>query len=157
MKKIIYALFISFIILIGLFFLFYKQIPKEWETITTTFCSLHGGSMIESGCGIANCDSKCVVPYSDGGKVCSDSTQCSHDCIVNSAQLPSPFFDQGTQKEIENGLAKLQQCIKKSENIYDCSAMNLSGSCEKREPANCEHRWKLDNGVITAIFAECTM
>lgn len=163
MKKIVYSLLISFTVLIVftvlvvLFFLFVKHNPRAWEKITVTTCSLRGGSMIESGCGIARCTYKCAVSYRDGGKACTNSTQCSHRCITDDARLPSPFSERGSQKQIEQGSAKLKQCTRTAEDTYDCNAMKLSGACEQREPQNCEFRWEVNNGIISPIFVDCTL
>ena len=157
MKKIVYILLIGFIVLVVLFFFFGKQIPNAWEKMTVTTCSLRGGSMIESGCGIARCTYKCVVPYRDGGRACSNSDQCSHRCVVVDSRLPTPFSEKGTQKQIASGMAKLEQCTRTTENIYDCNVLKLSGTCEQREQKNCEDRWELNDGVISPIFADCTL
>ncbi len=157
MKKIVYSLLISFTVLIVLFFFFGKQIPRALEKITVTTCSLRGGSMIENGCGIARCTYKCAVPYRDGGKACSNSTQCSNRCITTDSRLPFPFSERGTQKQIEQGKAKLKQCTRTVENTYDCNTMKLHGACEQREQKNCEYLWELNNGTISPIFADCTL
>jgi len=108
--------------------------------------------MITGGCGIVGCDLKCTVPYRDGGKECANSSQCSHHCIVADDSLPPPTF------QIKNRTMQgVEGCVMLENNKYDCSTVSLSGSCEKREAENCENRWELNDGTITALFASCTL
>lgn len=156
MKKIIFILLIIFAVAgVSLFFL--GKNPGARGKIAKATCSLRGGSMVESGCGIARCTYKCVVPYRDGGKSCSHSNQCSHHCITNDPRLPYPFSERGSQKQIEQGLAKLQQCTRTAADTYDCTGMKLTGTCEQQEQKNCEYRWEFNNGIISPIFADCSL
>ncbi len=143
------------VLIVGLLAIHYfsnrEEINRDWknriEARKNEKCLRQGGEMISTGCGIANCTYKCVLPYDDGGKACSSSSQCSGRCVASSNLLPEFTFGMG-KLEIEG-------CARLGDYKYNCPSLNLAGSCEKRQAANCENFWELNGKGVSAFFADC--
>lgn len=151
MKKTI----LTIVAMVGVLFLA-VSVLKNWEKIDKATCHLRGGEMVSAGCGLVECHFKCVVPYRDAEKPCTAKSQCSHRCITTDARLPYPpmvesHLDRDSRKDI------LKQCVRVGDKTYDCAALNLSGNCEKAEPANCAIFWELNKGVIKSVFESCAI
>ena len=134
------------LILIGIVIVFIRSDFFDEKT-----CPLRKGRMIEMGCGIANCRYRCAIPYKDGGKSCTNSSQCSHRCVTTDPRITSQMW-------LVTGRKGLTSCVKLEDYKYDCSNINLVGHCEEIEQKNCEERFELNDGIITPIFfLHCTM
>lgn len=82
-------------------------------------CIAGGGEMLPGG---MLQSIQCVTPYSDGGKTCTDSTDCEGLCTTDDERWPhdadikgpvceftdSPF---GCRAEVKNGVADFALCI----------------------------------------------
>ena len=93
--------------------------PHVANDSETADCVAGGGEMLPSG---MRQRPLCVTPYSDGGKTCTDSTDCEGLCTTDDDRWPrgadikgpvceftdSPF---GCRSEVENGVADFALCI----------------------------------------------
>jgi hypothetical protein len=71
----------------------------------------------------------CVIPFADGGQVCSNSEECSGGCEVSSAEV-SNYCQQG-----EGG-------------SYSCSS-DLKGFCTNQEYEICSPWFELNDNEVT--------
>lgn len=152
MKKLFLLILLVVVAVVLYFYISDTDLRTTIQKIDSATCSLRGGSMIIEGCGIANCTQKCAVRYSDGGKSCANSDQCSHNCVTNDARLPEPMSVAFGDK---SGLGILEKCTKLEKNVFDCQVLNLQGKCEIQRPSNCENRWELNDGVVKPNFSNC--
>jgi hypothetical protein len=105
---------------------------KAWvESARKDYCKLWGGTMVDTGCGIAACTSKCSIPYRDAGKACESSSQCSGKCVITSQQLA--------------------QCRKTEAYKYDCTDFVSKGACQKKMLENCQYDYEFNRGTATQI------
>lgn len=153
---------IYFLVLVfGLFAIYYipnrEEINRNWkirsEAKKTEKCLSQGGKMISVGCGIANCVYECVIPYGDGGRKCTSSSQCSGRCVVAKGALP----DVWEFSHIKNQNREISGCQQSGKYAYNCPGLNLVGNCEEIEMANCESLWELNNKEVTGVFADCKL
>lgn len=81
-------------------------------------CKAQGGSI--QGVGMFGMPS-CVIPYADGGKVCSDDTDCQGRCIVELGHPGEP--------DLKPGDALTGQCQKDTA-LFGCYAEIVGGKVE---------------------------
>lgn len=143
-------------LIVGLLLIIYFSYKKEInryahnliETGKNKVCLMRGGEFVNAGCGIGICNQKCVIPYKDGSKACTNSSQCSGKCVIISNVFPE--FTYGSQ------LTEITGCIQNEKFTYICK-LQLAGVCEKRPAANCENFWELNDKRVSAFFADCTI
>ncbi|WP_292052528.1 hypothetical protein [Brevundimonas sp. UBA5866] len=91
------------------------------DTTPAEACAAQGGTFKPVGRAQTM---RCVLNYSDAGKICSDSSQCQGDCLAEPATTGSttagsathgrcaPTSDRfGCRTEIRNGVAQPTLCI----------------------------------------------
>ena len=86
------------------------------DTTPADACSARGGTIKPVGRAQTM---RCVLNYSDAGKVCTDGSQCQGDCLAEpSEDTPvtqgrcAPTSDHfGCRTEIKNGVAQPTLCI----------------------------------------------
>lgn len=130
-----------------------KSVVRNLGGISESECAAHHGEMIEKGCGIARCFYECIVPFKDGGKNCTKSSDCSGRCLVDYPGL-SYNIDRSAARTGVFSKCKLED---EKNMAFDCRALNLKGKCQKNEFKNCESAWEFDGGKVKSIFIGCTL
>ncbi|WP_242914157.1 hypothetical protein [Brevundimonas pishanensis] len=91
------------------------QVPQD---DAASACAARGGTMKPVGRAQTV---RCVLNFTDAGKVCTDASQCQGDCLAEASDTPAsgqvqgrcaPTSDRfGCRTEIKNGVAEPTLCI----------------------------------------------
>lgn len=180
-RKIVYLIFVIVLLGFGIFFYLTLDVHLSWKNYLVYFtvrmkgvedlqysantpsvvvdemtkrCSRLGGKMIGSGCGIGGCTGSCVLPYQQGGKVCTSSKDCGDGkCLLFTNNGSMIFLSQyrgvyltsskwgGDPDPLEN--TALYECaVKSDENgkyLVKCDDVSLiRAKCQKYAFENCQ-------------------
>ncbi len=96
-----------------------REMCQKITEIEVVDCQQQGGNLQRAG--LMGCYT-CIVEYADGGKTCSDSSECQGDCLNYDDFIPTDKINQtgqcakdnspfGCYQVIEKGVAKSAMCV----------------------------------------------
>ncbi len=131
----------------------YTWKPGPLDDYRAQYCQLLGGTMRDTGCGIAGCAKTCRFPYRDGGKTCQSSRDCSGKCLLASPKI-MPYYP-----AIKNWPmpAELKNCGTSGGQTFNCADQGWQGQCQSWPLQNCDVFWEYDHGQLKLVSAECRM